>query len=138
MFRIGVARTYDTVLNPGTDNIDSVSALMEEQGAAWGMRKEICVRVVEALHEFLVAMQMLGVSAPVKTRLRFDELKFIAALEYAGPDLVIPKAAPTAEDLVAGRATVSELSTYMLRQHTDHVRVSHDNGSCRVYLHFDH
>ncbi|HEY6904681.1 MAG TPA: solute carrier family 23 protein [Candidatus Acidoferrales bacterium] len=138
LFRIGVARTHDIVLQPGTDNVDTVSAMMEEQGATWGMRKEVCTRVAEALHEFLVALQLLGVTAPVKARLRFDELKLTAALVYAGPAMIIPKTPPTAEDLVSGRATVTELSTYMLRQHADRVRVSHDDGSCRVYLHFDH
>jgi xanthine permease XanP len=138
LFRLGVARTHEMVLSAGTDNVDTISAVMEEQGAAWGMRKEVCTRVVDALHEFLVALQLLGVTAPVKARLRFDELKLIAALEYHGPAIIIPKAPPTAEDLVNGKAGISELSTYMLRQHADHVRVSHNEGACRVYLHFDH
>jgi xanthine permease XanP len=138
LFRIGVARTHEAVFSPETENIDSISAMMEEQGATWGMRKEVCTRVVEALHESLVAVQLMGVSSPVKARLRFDEIKLIAALEYQGPAMVIPKAPPTAEDLVSGKAGVSELSAYMLRQHADHVRVSEKDGACRVYLHFDH
>ena len=138
LFRIGVARTRDLVLQPGTDNVDTVSTIMEEQGATWGMRKEVCARVVDALHEFLVALQLLGVTTPVKARLRFDELKLTAALVYDGPAIVVPHAPPTAEELLSGRAMVSELSTYMLRQHADRIRVSHHEGSCRVYLHFDH
>jgi xanthine permease XanP len=138
LFRIGVARTHEAVLSPETDNLDTISAMMEEQGATWGMRKEACTQVVEALHEFLVAMQLLGVTSPVKARLRFDEIKLIAALEYQGPAMIIPNAPPTAEDLVSGKAGVSELSTYMLRQHADRVRVSEKDGACRVYLQFDH
>jgi hypothetical protein len=57
---------------------------MEEQGATWGMRKEVCTRVVDALHEFLVALQLLGVTSPVKTRLRFDEIKLTAFLGVSG------------------------------------------------------
>jgi NCS2 family nucleobase:cation symporter-2 len=138
LFRIGVAHTREAVLSPGTDNFDTVSALMEEQGATWGMRKEVCIRVVDALHEFLVAMQLLGVSSQVKARLRFDEIKLSAMLEYEGPRLSIPEAAPTAQDLVSGKANVSELSSFMLRQHADRVRVSEKDGACRVYLHFEH
>ena len=138
LFRIGVARTREVVLSPEADNLDAISALMEEQGATWGMRKEVCSRVVDALHEFLVAMQLLGVTLPVKTRLRFDEIKLTALLEYQGPALSVSKAAPTAEDLMTGRASVSELSTYMLRQHADRIRVSEKDGVCRVHLQFDH
>jgi len=138
LFRVGVARSREAVLSPGEDNLDSISALMEEQGATWGMRKEVCGRVVDALHEFLVALQLLGVTSPVKTRLRFDEIKLTALLEYQGPALSVPDAPPTVEDLVTGKGGVSELSTYMLRQHADRVRVSEKDGACRVYLHFDH
>ncbi len=138
LFRIGVARTHETVISVEKDNLDTISAMMEEQGSTWGMRKEVCSRVVDALHEFLVGLQLLGVSAPVKTRLRFDELKLTAALEYQGPAITIPNAPPTAEDLVSGKANVSEISTYLLRQHAEHVRVSENDGTCRVYLHFDH
>ncbi len=138
LFRIGVARTHEAVISTETDNLDTLSRMMEQQGSTWGMRKEVCVRVVDALHEFLVALQMLGVTAPVKARLRFDELKLVAALEYQGPAMSIPETPPTAEDLMSGKANVSELSTYMLRQHAEHLRVSHNDGTCRVYLHFDH
>jgi NCS2 family nucleobase:cation symporter-2 len=138
LFRIGVARTHEAVLSPETDNLDTISRMMEEQGATWGMRKEVCTKVVEALHEFLVSLQLLGVTAPVKARLRFDEIKLIAALEYQGPALTIADAPPSAEDLASGKAVISDLSSYMLRQHTDQVRVSQKDGVCRVYLHFDH
>jgi NCS2 family nucleobase:cation symporter-2 len=138
LFRIGVARTREAVLLPEAHNLDSISALMEEQGATWGMRKEVCGRVVDALHEFLVAMQLLGVTSPVKTRLRFDEIELTALLEYQGPALSIPEAAPAAEDLVTGKASVSQLSTYMLRQYADRIRVTEKDGTCHVHLHFDH
>ncbi len=137
LFRIGVARTREAVLSPGTDGLDAIATLMDEQGAAWGMRKEVCARVVDALHEFLVALQLVGVTSSVKARLRFDELKLTALLEYSGPALSLPKAAPSAEDLVSGRAGIAQLSTYMLRQHADRVRISEHKGGCRVYLEFE-
>ena len=74
----------------------------------------------------------------MKARLRFDEMRLVAALEYHGPAISIPSAPPTTENLVSGKASVTELSTFMLRQHADHVRVSHNGGACRVYLPFDH
>ncbi len=126
------------MISTETDNLDTLSRMMEEQGTTWGMRKEVCGRVVDALHEFLVALQMLGVTAPLKARLRFDELKVVAALEYQGPAISVPEAPPTAEDLMSGSANVSELSTYMLRQHAEHVRVTDHDGACRVYLEFEH
>jgi xanthine permease XanP len=138
LFRIGVERTREAVLSPETDNLDTISAIMEEQGAIWGMRKEVCSRVVDALQEFFVAVQGLGVKSPVTARLRFDEIKFVAALEYQGPVMALPHAPPMAEDLVSGKAGIHDLSGYLLRQHADHVRVSRKNGACRVYLHFDH
>jgi NCS2 family nucleobase:cation symporter-2 len=138
LFRIGVARTREAVLSPEAENLDSIPALMEEQGATWGMRKEVCSRVADALHEFFVALQLHGVTSPVKMRLRFDEIKLTALLEYQGPALSVPDAPPTVEDLVTGKAADSALSMYMLRQHTDGVRVSEKDGACRVHLHFDH
>jgi NCS2 family nucleobase:cation symporter-2 len=138
LFRIGVARTREAVLLPEANNLEAVSALMDEQGATWGMRKEVCSRVVHALHEFLVAIQLLGVTSPIKTRLRFDEIELTALLEYRGPALSVPEAAPSAEDLMNGKASVSELSMYMLCQHADRVRVSEKDGIRHVHLHFDH
>jgi len=67
LFRIGVARSYEAVLSPVADNFDTISAMMEERGAAWGMRREVCTRVVDALYEFLVAVAPAAFTCPSTT-----------------------------------------------------------------------
>ncbi len=138
LFRIGVARTRHATLLPQSDGWESIFRLMDEQGAAWGMRKEVCSRVMDGLDECLAVVNALGVTSPVSLRLRFDEIKLVAVLEYQGPALPMPNAPPTADDLVNSKASMAELSAYMLRQHVDRIRIRRIEGGCRVFLYFEH
>lgn len=138
LFRIGVAKTRLVELSPETDNLDSISRLMEEHGAAWGMRKEVALRATDAIYELMVSLKALSIGSPVRLRLRFDEFNLEADLDYDGTPIQLSEAPPSAEVLASGEGAVTLLSGYIIRQYADRASVSSVNNHCTVHLHFDH
>jgi len=138
LFRIGVAKSRSIQLSPESDSLDTILTFMEEQGGAWGMRKEVEERAAEAIYESMVSLRGMQVTSPVSVRVRFDEFKLEADLDYDGYPIHLPEAPPTAEELSNAEHALAMLSGYIIRQQADKVSVSSTKGHCRVHLHFDH
>lgn len=138
LFRLGVAKSQTIRLLPERDSLDTITSFMEEQGGAWGMRKEVEERAAEAIYESMVSLSGMQVTSPVSVRVWFDEFKLEVDLDYDGPPIHLPEAPPAAEELSNGKQALAMLSGYIIRQHADRVSVSSTNGHCRVHLHFDH
>jgi NCS2 family nucleobase:cation symporter-2 len=49
-----------------------------------------------------------------------------------------PSRRPTAEALLADDSGVAGLSGFLIRQYADRVKTEHENGRCRILMHFDH
>jgi NCS2 family nucleobase:cation symporter-2 len=49
-----------------------------------------------------------------------------------------PSRRPTAEALLADDSGVAGLSGFLIRQYADRVKAEHENGRCRILMHFDH
>jgi NCS2 family nucleobase:cation symporter-2 len=139
LFRIGVAKRRKFELVPGPDNRDTISRILEEQGAAWGMRKEVELRAVDALTEFMnSAQKRLHLTSPtVAVQVEFDEFKLEVDIDYDGLPVQLPEELPPFESL-ADEDGVALLSGYMIRRYADHVKVTSQAGHCRVHLHFEH
>ena len=138
LFRLGVAKIQTIQLSPERDSLDTIFSFMEEQGGAWGMRKEVEERAAEAIYECTVSLRGLHVTSPVTVRARFDEFKLEVDVDYDGPPIHLPERPPAAEELSNGEQALAMLSGYIIRQHADRVTVSCTNGHSRVHLHFDH
>ena len=136
--RIGIARERSIVLSPAHDDYNEVTRFMEEQGAMWGMRKEVATRAAEAISECLVNIHHLGVTSPVLTRARFNELNLNVVLRYDGPAMEFPANPPGADELVNDPAALVRLSGFLIQWLADRVAVSAVDGHCHVRLHFDH
>jgi len=139
LFRLGVSKERSIVFHPGKETFDTIHNLMEEQGAAWGMRREVEQRAEHAIHEVISSVMSLN---PFLRQMgitpEFDELKLNAAVEYAGVGPVLSETAPTPEQLATDEG-IAALSGFMIRGYADRVRVkSKGNTSCRIQLQFDH
>lgn len=136
--RIGVSKQGSLSFRPGRDSFDRIHRFMEEQGAAWGMRREVEVRAEHAVHETLASVATLNpLLRELEIVAEFDELRLKIALEYAGvaPDLA--SSAPTAEQLETD-AGIAALSGFMIRQYADRVTMRSRGMSSRIQLEFEH
>jgi xanthine permease XanP len=136
--RLGMAKRRSFSFHPATENIDMIHQIMEEQGAAWGMRREVEVRAENAIQETVGRVVELNPSVrQVHITVQFDELKLEAAVEYVGAAPIIAAAAPNFEELATDEG-VAMLSGFMIRQYANDVRVRSRGPSTRIELHFEH
>ena len=139
LFRLGVSKQRTFVFHPGTEALDSIHKIMEEQGAIWGMRREVEVRAEHAIHEVLATVMRLNpFLRSVDVTLEFNELTLNAAVEYNGAGPVLSDTLPAPEEM-ATEEGISAMSGFMIRSYADRVKVkSKGNSWCRIQLSFDH
>ena len=138
LFRIGVAKRSSIELIPGKDNLNEISAFMDEHGSAWGMRREVVSRATDAVYEFVTNSGNLELHSPAMTvSAQFDEFRLDVEIEYDGPPMELNKTLPTVEELMEGRG-VAMLSHYIIRESADQVRIRERNGHSVLCLHFEH
>lgn len=139
LFRLGVSKQRTFVFHPGTEALDSIHKIMEEQGGIWGMRREVEVRAEHAIHEVLATVMRLNpFLRSVDVTLEFNELRLNAAVEYNGAGPVLSDTLPSPEQM-ATEEGISAMSGFMIRSYADRVRVkSKGNSWCRIQLSFDH
>ena len=113
LMRIGISRSRTVEMFPATDTIESVTRFMEEQGATWGMRREVALNAAEAIYECLVNIGQLGVTSPVRVTTRFDELTLNVVLRYQGPEVTLALMPPSAEELVSDPTALKRLSGFL-------------------------
>lgn len=136
--RLGAAKQRRFSFHPGTESFELIHNIMQEQGAAWGMRREVEMRAEYAIHEVIARVSALDpFLGQIDITAEFDEFKLEAALEYVGTAPVLADSPPTAEDL-ATDAGVAALSGFMIRQYADLVRIRSSGPSTRIELHFEH
>ncbi len=138
MMRIGISRSRTVEMSRATDTIETVKGFMEEQGATWGMRREVAQNAAEAIYECLVNIGHLGVTSPVSVTARFDELTLNVVLRYHGPAVDLAQTPPSVEELVSDPAALKRLSGFLIQQAADKVSVASIDGNAHIRLHFDH
>ena len=137
LFRLGIARRVSFEVVPG-DAMEKINSMMEEQGAAWGMRREVVIRAVQAVNETVNSALAFNPGLErVEVSIEFDEFKLGADVEYEGVPIQLAESAPSTESLVTGEG-IALLSTFMIRQFADRVRIKAHKGACRIELTLDH
>jgi NCS2 family nucleobase:cation symporter-2 len=137
LFRLGIARRVSFELVPG-HGMEKINSMMEEQGAAWGMRREVVIRAVQAVDETVNSALACNPGLErVKVSIEFDEFKLAADVEYEGVPIRLAESAPSPESLVTDEG-IALLSTFMIRQFADRVRIKTHKGACRIELTLDH
>jgi xanthine permease XanP len=136
-FRIGLKKQSRLELRSDHDSLDEITQFMDEQGSAWGMRKEVVSRATDAAYETVNNLRLLALNSEIITlRTVWDELRLDVEIEYAGPPIELANSMPALEEM-GTQTGVSHLAGYIIRQFADRVRIREKNGICRVLLHFD-
>lgn len=138
IFRTGLKKQSSLELETGTDHLGDITQFMEDQGAAWGMRKEVVTRATDSAYETFNNVAMLPLTSDIVTlRTTWDELRLDVELEYAGPAVELAETLPAVEEM-GTPAGVAQMAGYIIRQYADKVRIREKNGIARVQLHFEH
>jgi hypothetical protein len=118
--------------------MEKINSMMEEQGAAWGMRREVVIRAVQAVNETVNSALAINPGLErVEVSIEFDEFKLGADVEYEGVPIQLAESAPSPESLLTDEG-IALLSTFMIRQFADRVRIKAHKGACRIELTLDH
>lgn len=138
LFRIGIAKRVKFQLGRDAEASESLRRMVEEQGAVWGMRREIATRGEYAINEAVnTASAMNPDLKQVEVTLAFDEFNLDAEVAYEGVPLEMVESAPSIDALETDQG-IAQLSTFLIRQHADRVRVKIRKGTCTVLIHLDH
>src|SRR5271154_6617445 len=133
LFRLGIARRVSLEVVPG-DDMEKFDSMMEEHGAAWGMRREVVISAVQAVHETVNSALAFNPGLErVQVSIEFDEFKLAADLEYEGVPIQLAESLPSFESMGTPEG-VALLSTFMIRQFADRVRIKAHKGACRIEL----
>lgn len=138
LFRLGVAKQRNLFFHPGRDTFDVIHNFMEEQGAVWGMRREVEMRAVHAIHEAISSVMTLNpFLKQLEIVVEFDEFNLNAEIVYSGVTPILSNTPPTPEEL-ATDAGIAALSGYMIRGFADRVRIKERDQITRIDLNFAH
>ncbi|HTZ59468.1 MAG TPA: solute carrier family 23 protein [Acidobacteriaceae bacterium] len=140
LLRLGTSKRKVFEIDPATSAPDEseIRGIMEAQGATWGMRPEVNAEATECLHELIIYLSQIGVSAPVRIAMQFDEFNLDLDVQYSGPLIRLPDEVPTLQAIASDVEAMPLLSAYILRKSADAFSGSSHNGRSRVHLHFDH
>ncbi len=138
LFRIGLKKQRSLELVANRDSLDEITLFMDEQGSAWGMRKEVVTRATDAAYEVVNNLRLLPLGSDIITlRTTWDELRLDLEIEYSGPEIKLADSMPALEKMGTPEG-VAQLAGYVIRQYADRVRIREKNGFSRVQLHFEH
>jgi hypothetical protein len=122
---------------PG-DAMEKINSMMEEHGAAWGMRREVVIRAIQGVNETVNSALAFNPGLErVKVSIEFNEFKLGADVVYEGVPIQLAESAPSLESLATDEG-IALLSTFMIRQFADRVRIKAHKGACHIELTFDH
>ncbi len=139
IMRIGIAREESLELVPGTDVSKAIFEFMENQGAAWGARKDVIYNAMAAMNEFMEAMAHFDLPGKnVILKVSFDEYSLDVHARYEGPVMEFPAERPGKAELRTDPDAVVRLAGYLIRQYADKVTVTQEDKHCLVHLHFNH
>jgi NCS2 family nucleobase:cation symporter-2 len=137
-FRLGLSNKIQFRLRRAPAASDAVHYMVEEQGAAWGMRREVAMRAEQVMNEIVNSASVLNPELKhLDVSLAFDEMSLDGMIEYEGAPLDIAESAPSFEELGTDKG-IAALSTFIICQYADRVRVKRRKGVSSVLFHFDH
>lgn len=137
--RIGISSRQRLELKPGPDHTEILFGFMEQQGGAWGARREVVHSAMSAMNEFMEAAPELRLEdETVRMEVSFDEFNLDVQIEYRGALMEFPDERPTKAELKSDDRATIKLSGYMIRNYCDGLKTSRDGRTSRILLHFDH
>jgi xanthine permease XanP len=139
VFRLGVRRTQQLVVDPQHVDPVAIEAFMETHGAAWGARRDVIDRAGFDLAQSIETIVDSGIATgPLDIEASFDEFSLDLRVSYQGPPLELPGVRPSNEEIMASEEGARRLAGFMLRRHADRVQATHKAGRSTILFHFDH
>ncbi len=138
IMRIGIAKSQELVLRTSSNFSDEIFTFFEEQGAAWGARRDVIQRAIQGMNEFMETAVHLDIRDEITALVSFDEFNLDAQITYRGEPFEIPQTAPSQEELIMDDDAFARLSAFLIRKYTDSVTIEPDGEFCRVNMHFAH
>jgi NCS2 family nucleobase:cation symporter-2 len=139
IMRIGISRHETLELLPGVDSSDKIFNFMENQGAAWGARKEVIYNAISAMNELMEALALNHTAGQkVAMTVAFDELSLDIQISYEGEALEFPAERPDKTQMRTDPRAVARMSGFLVRQYADKITAAQEGKTCSVMLHFDH
>lgn len=139
LFRIGIAEKASLELTPGVDFSDRIFQFMEQQGGAWGARREVIYKAMAAMNEFMEAATVFNLTkSPITMEARFDEYNLDVTIQYRGILLDVPRMKPGEEELLTDPEAQAKLAGFLMRHYVDKLHSSSAGDNHRIQMHFDH
>jgi len=139
LFRFGVKTTRSLIVQPGVFDAVAVELFMEEQGAAWGARREVIERASFNLTQSIETISDgCEPEGPLEIEASFDEFNLDIRVSYVGAPLELPEKRPTNEEIMESDEGQRRLAGFMLRRFADRVAATHRGGRSTILFHFDH
>ncbi len=139
VLRIGVRQTAVLAIETVPVDAARLDEFMEENGAAWGARRDVIER---ARFNLVQSMEVIAdgcePQGPVEVRATFDEFNLDVVVAYNGPPVELPTTRPTNEEIIESEAGQRKLAGFMLRRYADRVSATHRSGRSTILFHFDH
>ncbi len=137
--RIGISKSAEIELRPGTDSSDKIFTFMEHHGSQWGALKDIVYRAASVINEFLESAARSGISKEdLKVHVTFDEFNLDVYISYNGLPVTFSEKQPSATELLQDENPLPALSNFLMSKNTDSIKSSVKDEQCRVHFHFDH
>jgi NCS2 family nucleobase:cation symporter-2 len=136
LFRIGVRKVATFSVDPEHYSASAVSDFMQDQGAAWGARRDVINRASFGAVQLL---ELLGdMPGGIELEARFDEFNLDLRVRYTGAPLEFPERRPSAREIMASAEGERLLAGYLLRQSADRISSRASGERAEVNLHYDH
>lgn len=139
LFRLGVRRTRTLVLDPAALDPQQAEDFLEEQGAAWGARRDVIDRasfnLTQSIETIVEGCEPKG---KLEIEASFDEFSLDIRVSYEGTPLELPEVRPSNEEIMASDEGQRRLAGFLLRRYADRVQSSHKGGRSTILFHFDH
>jgi NCS2 family nucleobase:cation symporter-2 len=139
ILRIGIRKKTAVVLALTPQTTAKAEEFLNDQGAAWGARRDVVTSAVGVLRE---ALDTLPVLAPHETEVRleaaFDELSLDLTLNYTGTPPPQEHDRPSPDELLEDSLAVVRLAWFLVWRMADAVHVHQHDGRVVVRIHFEH
>ena len=138
LFRIGIASHQVIELNMA-EYPERLAAFLEENGEAWGARREVVHRVLFTVEELLQLIEIEQLATgKVRLDVGFEEFSMTAKVSYPGTAPILPQSRPSEEELIADEGAAGKLSGFLVRRYARRIQVEQKNGICHVEFSFEH
>ena len=138
LFRIGIA-SHQVIEFELVDYPETLAPFMEENGEAWGARREVVHRILFSLEEL---MQILAADkladSKIKLDVSFEEFNMEAQISYTGRAPVLAKIKPTDEEILAEEGALTRLSGFLIRKYARKIKIDEKDGKCQIRFSFEH